>query len=172
VYFAPQLFQTAILPMKSASASELKATLKGTPQARLVELCLRLARAKKENKELLTFLLYEADDLPSYIQSVKEEINGAFAEINTGNLHWVKKSLRRILRLTNKYIRFTGSKAVEAELLLHFCLLIKETRIPVLKSAALSKLYNSQLKKIEAAIKAQHEDLQRDYFIQLDALKQ
>jgi len=158
--------------MKSATVSELKATLKATPQPQLIELCLRLARAKKENKELLTYLLYEADDLQAYMQSVKDEITGAFAEINTGNLHWVKKSLRRILRLTNKYIRYTGSKAAEAELLLHFCHTVKASHIPILKSAALANLYNSQLKKIETAIKAQHEDLQRDYFVQLDALKQ
>jgi hypothetical protein len=158
--------------MKSATVSELKATLKATPQAQLIDLCLRLARAKKENKELLTYLLYEADDLQAYMQSVKEEITSAFAEINTGNLHWVKKSLRRILRLTNKHIRYTGSKAAEAELLLHFCQMVKASHIPVLKSAALANLYNTQLKKIEAAIKAQHEDLQRDYVVQLDALKQ
>jgi hypothetical protein len=127
---------------------------------------------KKGNKELLTYLLYEADDLQAYMQSVKEEITGAFAEINTGNLHWVKKSLRRVLRLTNKYIRYTGSRAAEAELLLHFCQAVKASHIPILKSAALANLYNSQLKKIETAIKAQHEDLQRDYFVQLDALKQ
>ncbi len=60
--------------MKSAGISELKATLKTKPQAQLMELCLRLARFKKENKELLTFLLYEADDLSAYINTIKKEL--------------------------------------------------------------------------------------------------
>ena len=158
--------------MKSASISDLKATLKIKSQPQLLELCLRLARAKKEAKELLTYLLYEADDLPAYISSIKKEMEEDFAGINTGNLHWVKKSLRKVLRSTNKHIRYTGSKTAEAELLLHFCFLVKQHRIPVLKSAALSNLYNSQLNKIEVAVKTMHEDLQRDYFIQLEDLMQ
>ena len=48
--------------MKAASISEIKTELKGLPPAQLTELCLRLARFKKENKELLTYLLFEAND--------------------------------------------------------------------------------------------------------------
>jgi hypothetical protein len=50
--------------MKSATSAEIKSELKKSSPTRLVELCLRLARYKKENKEMLTFLLIEADDLP------------------------------------------------------------------------------------------------------------
>ena len=39
--------------MKAASIAELKAELKRVPQAELIETVLRLARYKKENKELL-----------------------------------------------------------------------------------------------------------------------
>lgn len=158
--------------MKSAGISELKATLKSKSQPQLLELCLRLARFKKENKELLTYLLYEADDLPAYINALKKEMEEDFESINTGNLHWMKKSLRKILRTANKHIRYTGSKTTEAELLLHFCFLILQHRIGVSKSTALSNLYNSQLKKIETAVKTMHEDLQRDYLVQLERLKQ
>lgn len=158
--------------MKSAGISELKATLKIKTQTQLAELCLRLARAKKENKELLTFLLYEADDLPAYINTVKKELEEEFECINTGNLHWVKKSLRKLLRFLNKHIRYTGSKTADAELRLHFCTLLKNSRIPFTKSTALVNLYNSQLKKIEAALETMHEDLQRDYHLQLETIKQ
>lgn len=157
--------------MKSAGISDLKATLKPMPQSQLLELCLRLARFKKDNKELLTYLLYEADDLPAYLVAVKKEMEEDFATINTGNLHWVKKSLRKILRLLNKHIRYTGSKIAEAELRLHFCTLLKASGIPLNKSTALSNLYKGQIKKIELAIISMHEDLQRDYFIQLEPLK-
>lgn len=156
--------------MKSASISELKATLKPMSQAQLAELCLRLARFKKDNKELLTYLLYEADDLSAYLAALKKDLDDEFAAINTGNLHWVKKSLRKILRYLNKHVRYTGSKMADAELRLYFCALLKHSRIPYTKSTVLTNLYNSQVKKIELAIATMHEDLQRDYLLQLDDL--
>ena len=49
--------------MKAATVHELKEELKHRSAAQLVELCNRLVRFKKENKELLTYLLFEAHDL-------------------------------------------------------------------------------------------------------------
>jgi hypothetical protein len=158
--------------MKSASIQEIKATLKTRSQSELLELCLRLARFKKENKELLTFLLFEADDLQAYLDAVKKELDDELAAINTGSLHWVKKSMRRLLRMLNKHIRYTGSKTAEAELRIYFCSRLKQLPVSIFKSTALTNLYYSQLKKAEAALKGMHEDLQRDYQVQLDALKQ
>ena len=48
--------------MKAAKVSEIKKDLKRKTQPELLDLCLHLAKFKKENKELLTYLLYEADD--------------------------------------------------------------------------------------------------------------
>ena len=126
-------------------------------------MCLRLARFKKENKELLTFLLFEAHDLPGYIESVKQQMDENFAEINTSNIYFAKKTLRKILRLANKYIRYTGSKEAEAEILLHYLTSFKGVKLSWHKSTALTNLYNAQLKKIRAAIDTMHEDLQHDY---------
>ena len=58
--------------MKAATVNEIKQQLKETKPTELIELCLRLARFKKENKELLTYLLFEADDLQTYIANVKK----------------------------------------------------------------------------------------------------
>jgi hypothetical protein len=156
--------------MKAASLQEIKQELKERTPAQLAELCLRLGRFKKENKELLTYLLFEAADQQQYIRSVKEEMESQFAEINRSNLYIAKKSLRKILRITNKYIRYTGDKVVETELLLHYCTLLQQSRIPYHKSTALVKLYLGQLKKIETSISALHEDLQYDYRRQVEAL--
>jgi hypothetical protein len=158
--------------MKSASVNELKATLKTMSQPQLTELCLRLARFKKENKELLTYLLYEADDLSSYLDTVKKEIEDELSTVNTSNWYWTKKSLRKIQRLLNKHIRYTGSKTAEVELRLYFCRLLKNFRVSIFKHAALTNLYQGQLKKVDVALKGLHEDLQRDYQMQLDELKQ
>ena len=149
--------------MKAASVAEIKQELKRIPQSQLVDICLRLARHKKENKELLTYLLFEAGDMETYRSSVKKEIENGFAEINTSNIYFIKKSMRKILRTTNKFIRYTGCKETEADLLIHFCVQWKESGIPVQRSNALSNLYQAQQKKIFAALSALHEDLQRDY---------
>jgi hypothetical protein len=156
--------------MKAASLAEIKTELKRVPQGELVETLLRLARYKKENKELLTYLLFEADDLNTYIQNVQQEIADGFEEINTANIHWAKKGVRKVLRITNKHIRYTGSKVAEAELLTYFCRALKESGIKLNKSTQLTNLYNAQLKKIRAAVATMHEDLQYDYLSQLDDL--
>ena len=48
--------------MKAASIAELKKTLVRTETGELLDICLRLARFKKENKELLTYLLYLSEN--------------------------------------------------------------------------------------------------------------
>lgn len=156
--------------MKAASVSEIKTELKNLSGAQVTDLCLRLARFKKENKELLTYLLFEADDIDTYISNVKKETEECFADINKSNLYWAKKSLRKILRTINKYIKYTSSKTAEVELLLHFCTTLKLSGIKYSKSNALLNLYNAQIKKINAAIATLHEDLQYEYKKELDAL--
>lgn len=157
--------------MKAASISEIKSGLKTKSPAELAELCLRLGRFKKDNKELLSYLLFEADDLENYISNVKEEMDSLFGEINTSSSFFVKKSLRKILRYTNKHTKYTGSKEAEIALLLHFCTSYKGLKLPTQKAAALLNIYNSQVKKLEAAIAGMHEDLQHDYLRALDRLR-
>ncbi|HEX2606522.1 MAG TPA: hypothetical protein VHK91_04045 [Flavisolibacter sp.] len=156
--------------MKAASVNEIKQELKEATPSQLVELCLRLARFKKENKELLTYLLFEANDVEAYIKSAREEMDESFEAINSSNLYFAKKSLRKILRTVNKYIKYTGEKQVQVELLLHYCASMKQSKIPFQKSPALAKLYSNQVKKLKEAIATMHEDLQYDYERQAEKL--
>lgn len=156
--------------MKAASANEIKQELKNSSPATLVELCLRLARFKKENKELLTYLLFEAHDEHSYIASVKAEIDEGFAELPRANAHLTKKSLRKILRTTNKYIRYTLNKQTEVELLVHYCTKLKTSGLLKSTGTAMQNLYLQQLKKISAVVEQLHEDLQHDYKKEINLL--
>src|SRR5688572_24727812 len=106
--------------MKTATINELKQELLNLPATELTELCLRLAKFKKENKELLTYLLFEAHDEQSYIAAVQKEMLEQFADMNQSNLYYVKKTLRKILRTLTKYSRYTGSAQVTIELLIFF----------------------------------------------------
>jgi len=156
--------------MKAASISEIKIELNNLPASQLAALCLQLAKYKKDNKELLSYLLFEETDMPAYIESVKKEMDAQFAQINISHLYFAKKSLRKILRITGKHIRYTGSKQAEAELLIYFCRQLKNSGIHFETSAVLTNLYQAQLKKINAAIAGFHEDLQYDYLKEIKKL--
>jgi hypothetical protein len=156
--------------MKSASIQEIKQELKSLSPTRLSELCLRLAKFKKDNKELLTYLLFESDDEAAYITNVKKEIDEGFAELPKPNLYLTKKSLRKVLRITTKQIRYAASPQAEVELLTYFCRKLKDSRIPLRDSPVLTNLYNQQLKKIRSVIATLHEDLQYDFLRSLKGL--
>lgn len=156
--------------MKPASISELKKELQTLPPARLMEVCLRLAKFKNDNKELLSYLLFEEGDLQGYIAAVKLEMDEAFAAQPKTNLYYVKKYLRKILRGVSKQIKYTGSKVAEIELLLYFLVKIKKAGIKVGESPALTTIYLGQIKKIKKAIESQHEDLQYEYTKELEKL--
>jgi len=119
---------------------------------------------------ILSFLLFEADDLPAYISSVKQQIDEEFSQINTSNIYFAKKTIRKILRTANKHIRYTASKEAEAEILIHYLTNFKGLKISWNKSTALVNLYNAQIKKIKAAIATMHEDLQYDYLRSVERL--
>lgn len=157
--------------MRSASVHELKQELLTLSPAALTELCLRLAKYKKENKELLTYLLFEAHDEAGYVQAIKKEVDEQFEQINHSNLYFVKKTLRKILRNINTHIRYTGSAQVTVDLLIYFCRCIKGSGIPIEKNPIIANLYKGQLQKINKTLLSLHEDLQYDYARAVAALE-
>lgn len=158
--------------MKAATVNELKQELKSRSASELLELCSRLARFKKENKELLTYLLFEEHDVEAYTRSVQEDIQLQFSLIPPSNsLYLQKKTVRKILRTANKYVRYTGSKTVEIELALYFCHTLLQSGIEIKHSTALTNLLQTQVNKIQKLLPAFHEDLQYDYQKRLDELK-
>jgi len=156
--------------VKIPSVHELRQELQHRSAEDLLEYCLRLARFKQENKELLAFLLFESGDMDGYLNKVKDDIALQFEEVNKIQLYFAKKNLRRILRQVNKQIRYTGSKQVEVELLLHFCLLLTASGIEIRKSTVIWNILKTQIKKIEKALSGLHEDLQYDYQKEMKSL--
>jgi hypothetical protein len=156
--------------MKVSTVHEIKQELAAKKPGQLVELCLRLARFKKENKELLTYLLFEADDEEGYISGVKAEIDELFTTINLSHLYFAKKTLSKIVRVINKYVRYSASKQTEIELRLHFCTTLKASGIPFNRNTVISNIYDAQLKKVHAALGTLHEDLQYDYLKDIKSL--
>ena len=149
--------------MKSASISEIKKELQHVDADTVKALCLRLAKYKKENKELLTYLLFEAHNEQEYISNVKEEVIELFKTLPTSNTYLIKKTLRKILRFVNKQIKYSGIKETEVELRIYFCKKVKEAKVPLHASTVLSNLYHGQVKKISDTLQGLDEDLQADY---------
>ncbi len=157
--------------MKVASVKELKLELSSRSKGELLELCLHLSKFKKENKEVLTYLLYEASNEPAYVKSVKGEIEKLFEQVNKRNYYFIKKSVRKILRVTKKYIQYSKKKETEVELLLCFCYELKKMSPSMEVNTALTNIYKRQIAAIKKSIGSLHADLQFDYEIELNNLR-
>lgn len=157
--------------MKASSLSDIKKELQHISSKELLELCINLAKYKKDNKEYLDFLLFESHDKALYITSVKKEIDEHFDELKQqANLYYVKKGLRKQLRLIGKYSKYVSDKSLTAELLIYFCKKLKNSGIPYRKSQLIVNMYEQQIKKINTLINSLHEDLQQDYLNDLGKL--
>ena len=156
--------------MKAASIVEIKKVLKTLDEDQLMACCLRMAKFNKDYKELLTYLLFEEKDEQSYIDLIKEEIEFSFEEINSNHIYYAKKGIRKILRNITKYIRYSGKKQTEVEILLCFCETLRDSGIRFRSSNALYNLYDTQIRKIKKALDTLHEDLRYDYQDAVDRL--
>jgi hypothetical protein len=156
--------------MKTRSISEIQQELKTLDQKAIVQYCARLLKYKKENKELLSYLLFEAADEKAFVQELKNDVDVFFSEINTSSVFFIKKSLRKILRYVNRCIKYSGVKQTEIELRLYYCKKIRDARLPISNSLVLTNLYNREAEKIKNVFEKLHEDLQFDYKDELEKL--
>jgi hypothetical protein len=156
--------------MKAVTTKEISQELLNLTPKELRDLCLRLARFKKENKELLTYLLFESSDEASYVESVKKEIDLQFEQVNKKSYYFIKKGLRRILLKTGKYARYSHYKKTEVDLLIYYCSKLKKFTPSIQRNAALRNLYLRQIAVIREKIGSLHEDLQYDYELEVEAL--
>ena len=157
--------------MKAATVTQIKKELKHLSQEEMIELVLRLSKFKKENKELLTYLLFEESSETNYIISVKQEIDDNFETINTTSYFFIKKSVRKILRLVKKYIKYSKNKETEVELMLYFCSKLKNMHPPMERDKALHNIYFRQVEATRKSISKLHEDLQFDFERELEKIE-
>jgi hypothetical protein len=148
--------------MKPEKLSDIKKELSSFNNEQLIEICLRLAKYKKENKELLSFILYNTDDPLAYAESVKSSLIEEFHTLKKYDYRSAKE-LRKVLRLLAKHAKYTGSTQVELEFLLWFCknyLIYTDLRS---NYKPLHTILIRQLEKIKKLVGKLHEDLQFDY---------
>ena len=157
--------------MKAVTVKEISGELLNLSPKELRDLCLRLARFRKENKELLSYLLFEAADEEAYIESVKKEIDIQFGKVNRNSYYFIKKGVRRILVNTRKFIRYSHNKKTEIDLLIYFCTKLKRFTPSIKGNTALRNLYLKLVAEIRKKLGSLHEDLLYDYEMELEALE-
>ncbi|HSH67733.1 MAG TPA: hypothetical protein VLB84_18475 [Bacteroidia bacterium] len=156
--------------MKASSINEIQKELKTCSQKELLELCIRLAKYKKENKELLTYLIVESGDEKKYVESIRMQMDQLFSELNKHTTYTTKKGLQKIVRLMNKYIKYSDIKTTELDLRIYFCKKVKSERINIAASNVITNLYEREKNKINNCLSKLHEDLQYDYQQELENL--
>ena len=149
----------------------VKKELQHLSVSQLSDLCLRLAKYKKENKELLSYLLFEVDNEVGYIESIKQEIDELFKTL-PNHSYYLAKTLRKILKLITKHVKFMGSKTAEIELLIHYSHQYINHVDKRTGYKPLRQLLHKQLEKVAKLISALHEDLQYDHKHDFEKLAQ
>lgn len=148
--------------MKPEKLTDIKKELLSRSVPELTEICLRIAKYKKENKELLNYLLYDSDDPLSFGEKIKALLEEEFKTMQK-HYYYSTKSLRKILRLMNRYVKYTGSRQVEIELSLWFCNNFLHYADLRTSHKPLQGLLIRQLERISKTLPKLHEDLQFDY---------
>jgi hypothetical protein len=155
--------------IESPKLAELKKELNFLQAPELKELCLRLAKHKTENKELLHFLLFYANKKEDYVEDVKALIVNEFDHLHP-SVYSATKQIRKLLRLVNKHIKFIATKHLEAEIVLAFCKEFIEHPIITINQKATIGILISQLKRLIRVIPKLEDDFQFDYQSQFDDL--
>lgn len=156
--------------MKSASISTLEKELHTLDKQDVVSICIQLAKYRKENKELLNFLLFESANRENYIERILVELEESFFTINRKSSYTTKKGLQKVVRLLNKHVKQNASPQAEIQLRTWFCQKVKKARIDLDMDQVISNLYYREVEKIKTVFFKLHEDLQGDFRSSLEEL--
>ena len=107
----------------------------------------------------------------STINSIKDEIDLAFKEINRTSYYYLKKSIRKILRNTKKNIRYSKKKQTEVELILFYCNKLKNLSPPISKSIPLTRIFEREILRVEKIVTKLDADLQYDYGNEIEIIR-
>lgn len=149
--------------MKAATLNQIKKELETISPQKLMALSLRLIKYKTENKELISYLLFDEDDQAGYISDIKYEISNLLETIKVMPPFMAKRTLRKSLRLITKYSKYMGSKDAEAELLIYFCRIVYDQGISRYTYKAILNIYLNTLIKVQKLLPSVHTELRNDF---------
>ncbi len=149
--------------MKSSSLPQLRKIWKDLSAGETYQLLDRLGRFSRDNKELLHYLLVYGKDEDAYISAICRELDEGFEGLNRQNLTWTRKGLRRLVRMFNRYVRYSGKTETEIVLRTEFCNRMLRHGIPLDESAVVGNIFYRETERITKALSKLHPDQQLDY---------
>lgn len=148
--------------MNSPKLADIKKELNHLPAEELRLLCLRLAKYKADNKELLNYMLFYSDSNEDYVEAVKQIIDNEFENLHP-SIYYATKQLRKLIRIINKHIKYINIKTLELDISLYFSEKFIDHPIVKINQKATLGLLFTQLKRVTKAIPKLEEDLSFDY---------
>ncbi len=148
--------------MKTESLNSLRKHLSTLSSMELAQLCVDMAKYRKENKEYLQYLLFERHDHDILITDIVTSLDETMKNLSRTPSTRVKE-VRKVQKEIKKYIRFIKNPVYELQLLLWFSdalALIAESRIA---RPHFISLYAAQVKRMTIIFDKLHEDIQYDY---------
>jgi len=146
-----------------ANLNTIKKELIECEKKQLIEIITRLCRFKLDNKSLVSFLLFDAENEPEFVKEAKLQIDDLIEESKYFNFYSTKKRYRKIATLITKYVKFTNKTESEIELRLHLVKTFTENKSELKTYLYFKKALSKQLEKVDKLMKKIHEDLQFEY---------
>ena len=92
--------------MKPATLVQIRKELETISPQRLMALTLRLIKLKSENKEFVSYLLFDEDQLSEYLADLKFEISEVLDCASFSQSLIAKKALRKCQKSITKHARY------------------------------------------------------------------
>lgn len=129
----------------------------------LEEICIQLAKFKKENKEFLSYILFDINNEENFASQLEIELQSLFSEVNIKSAYYAKKQIRKIIKTASRYLKYTKVKETHVRLYIYILKEFKALNISYSANSALQKIEINLKNKICNLIEGLHEDLQYDY---------
>ena len=153
------------------SLQEQKKELHQLSKTELEAICLRFARFKKENKELLEFVLFHQGDPQAYADALKTDLADVFKSLTGANYSDAKK-LRKITKALNKHAKYMQNPTLEADLWIWFCYTYCYSLAAKSTAQVIRNFFAKAVIKVEKIQYKLHEDLAFDVAQELEKIGQ
>ncbi len=149
--------------MKPATLVQIRKELETISPQRLMALTLRLIKFKTENKEFVSYLLFDEDQLSEYLADLKFEISAMLDDVTFTKPLIAKKTLRKCQKTITKHAKYMGSKDAEAELYIFIIRKIHEKGINKYTNRTIQIIYLRLIEKVKKLLPNIHNDLRIDF---------
>lgn len=157
--------------MEKISINIIKKELQELSQKQLVEICIQLAKARKENKEQLDFMLLKSHHLFQYEIDLKAEIDTQFEIFTYYKYYQLIKPLKAYVNSVLKQISYSKNPSFELEIIIYLCKqFFRFNDDESIWFYKINIIYDSLARKIEPRFKKLHEDEQFDYRVKLEEI--